>query len=200
MPQQQYIKFLREVEGLNINEISEVVHIDWRTAKKYADRDDWNIRINKNSRIAPVMDSFKEIVDTWLIEDQILPRKQRHTATQIFKRLLDEYQFKGSYRTICDYVRRKKNDMDLEKAKTYQRLEHLGGEAQVDFCTIKVSKESNLVDYKLLVMSFPYSNAAFVHPVPTENQECFLEGLKILFIKAGGVPIKQGDCHIFYIR
>ncbi len=190
MPQQQYIKFLREVEGLNINEISEAVHIDWRTAKKYADRDDWNIRINKNSRIAPVMDSFKEIVDTWLIEDQILPRKQRHTAIQIFKRLLDEHQFKGSYRTICDYVRRKKNDMDLEKAKTYQRLEHLGGEAQVDFCTIKVSKESNLVDYKLLVMSFPYSNATFVHPVPTENQECFLEGLKILFIKAGGVPTR----------
>lgn len=136
------------------------------------------------------MDSFKEIVDTWLAEDQILPRKQRHTGVQIFKRLIEEHQFKGSYRTICDYVRNKKNEMDLEKAKTYQRLEHPGGEAQVDFCTIKVSKESNLEDYKLLLLSFPYSNAAFVHPVPSENQECFLEGLKTLFIKAGGVPTR----------
>ena len=190
MPQQQYIKFLREVEGLNINEISDAVNVDWRTAKKYEDRDDWNLRIKKKGHPAPVMDPFKEIVDTWLIEDQILPRKQRHTGKQIFKRLFREHHYTGSYRTISDYIRKKKTEMDLEKAKVYQRLEHPGGEAQVDFCTIKVSKESNLVDYKLLIMSFPYSNAAFVHPMPSENQECFLEGLKTLFIKADGVPTR----------
>lgn len=190
MPQQQYIKFLREVEGLNINEISEAVQIDWRTAKKYADMDDWNLQIKKRSRIAPIMDPFKDIVDTWLAEDQILPRKQRHTGIQIFKRLVKEHQFTGSYRTVSDYTRMKKKEMDLEKAEAYLRLEHPGGEAQVDFCTIKVSKESNLVDYKLLIMSFPYSNSALVQPMPSENQECFLEGLKILFNKAGGVPTR----------
>lgn len=188
MPQQQYIKFLREVEGLNINEIADIVDIDWRTAKKYADRDDWNVHTSRKRRVAPVMDLFKEIVDTWLAGDQILPKKQRHTAAQVYKRLVDENQFTGSYRTVCDYVRKKKHEMNLEKSKSYQRLEHPGGEAQVDFCTIQVSKNSVLVDYKLLVMSFPYSNAAFVHPVPSENQECFLEGLKTLFQKAGGVP------------
>lgn len=190
MPQQQYIKFLREVEGLNINEIAGRMKIDWRTAKKYADCNDWNIRISRKNRVAPVMDPYKEIVDTWLAGDRILPRKQRHTVVQIYKRLVNEYQYTGSYRTVGEYVRRKKIDMDLEKAKSYERLEHPGGEAQVDFCTIKVSKDSVLEDYKLLVMSFPYSNAAFVHPVPSENQECFLEGLKTLFQKAGGVPIR----------
>lgn len=32
--------------------------------------------------------------------------------------------------------------------------------------------------------------AAFVYPVSSENQECFLEGMKTLFLKAGGVPIR----------
>lgn len=36
MPQQQNIRFLREVEGCSVNEIAESVGIHWRTAKKYA--------------------------------------------------------------------------------------------------------------------------------------------------------------------
>lgn len=44
------------------------------------------------------------------------------------------------------------------------------------------------MQYKLLIMSFPFSNAAFVYPVPAENQECFLEGLKTIFTMLGGVP------------
>ncbi|MGI2295647.1 hypothetical protein [Paenibacillus sp. GXUN7292] len=44
MPQQQYIKFLRESEDLSINEISKQARIHWRTAKKYADKTNWNER------------------------------------------------------------------------------------------------------------------------------------------------------------
>ncbi|WP_434133800.1 hypothetical protein KIAC18_002128 [Sporomusa sphaeroides] len=51
-----------------------------------------------------------------------------------------------------------------------------------------MSKDGQLLEYKLLVASFPYSNAAFVYPVPKENQECFLEGLKQIFAQVGGVP------------
>lgn len=188
MPQQQYIKFLRELEGCNISEIAENVGINWRTAKKYADMEDWNQTIIKKSRKSPVMEPFKEIVDTWLIEDSHLPRKQRHTASHIFNRLTNEYGFTGGQRTVTAYVSKRRKELELEKADTYQRLEHPGGEAQVDFTTIHVSRDCQLVQYKLLVMSFPFSNAAFIYPVPAENQECFLEGLKILFRKVGGVP------------
>jgi transposase len=37
-------------------------------------------------------------------------------------------------------------------------------------------------------MSFPFSNAGFVYPLPAQNQECFLEGMKRLFEHIGGVP------------
>lgn len=64
MPQQQYIKFLREIEGCNISEIADQVGVNWRTAKKYADQKDWNKPINKVPRKSPVMEPYKEIVDT----------------------------------------------------------------------------------------------------------------------------------------
>jgi hypothetical protein len=103
MPQQQYIKFLREVKGLNISEISESMDINWRTAKKYADQDNWNLTLTKRNRVGPVMEPYQEIVNTWLEEDRLLPRKQRHTAIRVYKRLCQEHSFTGSYRTVSSY-------------------------------------------------------------------------------------------------
>jgi transposase len=188
VPQQEYIKYLREIEDLSITEIKEHMNVNWRTAKKYADKDNWNKPLIRKARVSPVMDPFKEIIDTWLQEDQLIPKKQRHTAQRIFDRLCKEHNFKGGYRTVCTYVNKTKTAMKLETVEVYQRLEHPKAEAQVDFYTTKVSKNSELIDYKVLVLSFPYSNAAFIHPVPAENQECFLEALKKVFEKAGGVP------------
>ncbi|UJF33770.1 IS21 family transposase [Paenibacillus hexagrammi] len=188
MPQQEYIKFLREAEGCSVNEIARQVGIHWRTAKRYADKDNWNENINKRRSNSPVMGPFMEIVDTWLEEDQLLPRKQRHTGVRIFHRLQAEYAFTGGQRTVLAYVKRRKNEMVLERAKSYERLEHPPGEAQVDFTTIQVSRDQQLLTYKLLVVSFPSSNAAFLYPTPAENQECFLEGMKQCFTQMGGVP------------
>ncbi len=124
-----------------------------------------------------------EIVDAWLEEDRLLPRKQRHTAARIFQRLRDEHPFPGSERTVPSYVKRRKAEMELEQAKIYERLEHPPAEAQADFTTVDVCR-----DGKLFVLSFPYSNAAFVYPVPSENQECFLEAMQQVFRQMGGVP------------
>ncbi|MGG2198469.1 IS21 family transposase [Paenibacillus validus] len=188
MPQQQYIRFLREVEGCSVNEIAQRVGIHWRTAKKYADQTDWNASVSKRKSRSPVMGPFMEIVDTWLEEDRLLPRKQRHTGVRIYQRLRDEHQFTGGQRTVLAYVQKRKSELELERAKTYERLEHPPGEAQVDFTTLEVSQGHQLLTYKLLVMSFPYSNAAYVYPTPAENQECFLEAMKQCFEQAGGVP------------
>ncbi len=47
MPQQHYIRFLREVEDCSVNEVAECVGVHWRTAKKYADQTDWNASMTK---------------------------------------------------------------------------------------------------------------------------------------------------------
>ena len=117
----------------------------------------------------PVIDPYKEFIDTILLEDSLLPRKQRHMGAKIHRILTEQHNFIGSVRTVTGYVSKRKSEMQLEKAITYQRLDHPEAEAQADFTTIQVSREGALLEYKLLVLSFPYSNAAFVHPVPSEN-------------------------------
>lgn len=194
LPQQDYIKYLYENEDLNINQISKAMGINWRTAKKYAHQDDWNTvvkPVTRSSECKVMTDEFKAIVDTILQEDLMVPKKQRHSAKKIFERLRDEYHFKGAYRTVCNHVQISKEKLHQQGTATeesYERLSHPGGEAQIDFCTYQIYKDEILQDYKLLVMSFPYSNNAFVQPMPAENQECFLEGLKMLFEKCGAVP------------
>ncbi|EST54632.1 hypothetical protein T458_14720 [Brevibacillus panacihumi W25] len=55
MPQQHYIRFLREVEECSVNEIAERVGVHWRTAKKYTDQTDWNASMKKRKGRSPVM-------------------------------------------------------------------------------------------------------------------------------------------------
>ncbi|WP_311794890.1 hypothetical protein [Alicyclobacillus acidiphilus] len=64
--------------------------------------------------------------------------------------------------------------MALERSERFERLEHRGGEAQADFGTVHIVKSGELVERKVLTVSFSSSNAAFVFPVPKENTECFL--------------------------
>src|SRR5665648_1239079 len=74
LTQQEYIKFLRERETLSISEISKRVDVDWRTAKKYADKEDWNIfETSRSTNACKIMDPFMEIVTTWITEDKLMP-------------------------------------------------------------------------------------------------------------------------------
>lgn len=79
---------------------------------------------------------------------------------------------------------------ELIKPSKYIDLQHPGGEAQVDFGTADVSYEQKMIQIKYLVMSFPYSNAAYVWFTPSENIECFLTGLQQLMKLVGCVPRK----------
>lgn len=51
MAQQNYIKHLREREDLAINSIAKQMNINWRTAKKYADKDDWNLDLKERKNV-----------------------------------------------------------------------------------------------------------------------------------------------------
>jgi transposase len=134
------------------------------------------------------MDPVAEIVDTWLLEDRLLPRKDRRNAVAIFKQLQKDHGFKGGERTVREYIQKRRGELFKGESSTYVELEHPVGEAQADFGTIHCVRDGKIVEVKSLVLSFPRSNAGFAVPVPSENTECFLEGLRTLFEQAGGVP------------
>jgi transposase len=183
------IKHLRNNKGLSITKIQQTLKINWRTAKKYADED--QIPSTKISPKKGMMyeEEWGEIVSDWLFEDSKLRRKDRRSKKKLFEEL-QGLGFKGSYRTLCYYIEEWKNTHNNEKDKGYERLEHPPGEAQVDFGVMEAVQDGELVDIRLLIMSYPNSNAGFAVPLPAENQECFLHGLQLLFKQAGGVPMK----------
>lgn len=45
MAQIKYVKFLREVKGLSINAIDNELKVNWRTVKKYTEKENWSEEI-----------------------------------------------------------------------------------------------------------------------------------------------------------
>lgn len=103
------------------------------------------------------LDPFKPLIDEWLQADKLAPRKQRHTAKRIFKRLKDEADgFNCSYRHVALYVKQKKEELRLKRTDGYIPLEHRPGEAQADFGTADFYENGRLYhEAKYLVLSFP---------------------------------------------
>ncbi|WP_050613345.1 IS21 family transposase, partial [Bacillus testis] len=181
------IKLMRNQKGLSISKIAKTMNINWRTAKKYADKDQVPTSKIQSKKGMMYEERWGEMVCDWLEEDARLKKKLRRTNKQLFQELL-KYGFPGSYRTVCQFISDWRATEESQKDKGYERLNHPIGEAQVDFGIMEAVLEGEIVDIHALIMSFPYSNVAFSVPLPSENQECFLSGLKQLFEQAGGVP------------
>lgn len=73
MAQQHYIKYLRDVKDQSISQIADQLGVNWRTARKYADCSDWNKEARPLRGKFPIMEAYREQVDTWLLEDQLVP-------------------------------------------------------------------------------------------------------------------------------
>lgn len=119
MPQQDYIKYLYEKEDCSIAEISAKVGVNWRTAAKYAKKDDWNNNVKEQRRRKPVMGPYAETVDVWLLEDMLLPRKERRTAAAIYKQLKEKHDFEGSERTVRYYVSQRKKELRVQQEEKF---------------------------------------------------------------------------------
>ena len=119
MAQIEYIKHLYEVEEKSLNEIAKIMNLNYRTVRKYAVMENLSPNIKKRNNKYPFLGPFLKIIDTWLNDDLKRPRKQRHTAKRVFDRLVEEYEFKGSLRTVSDYVSKKKHEL-YQSSKGYE--------------------------------------------------------------------------------
>ncbi len=193
MPEINCIKLMRNQKSLSINKISKTLGINWRTAKKYADGDQLPEENKKKKSGMMYDEQWGEIVGDWLWEDLKLKKKDRRTNKGIFS-ALQKMGFKGSYRTVSYFIkewREGREDIEDEtKDKNSERLIHPPAEAQLDFGLMGAVKDGMYVDIQCLVMTLPFSNSAFAIPLPGENQECLLHGMKVIFKQLGGVPKK----------
>ena len=192
MDQIHHIRALYYEQGYNISDIAKATGRDWKTVAKYIDMADFNEPLPipaSEKQFCPKLDPYKPLIDNWLEEDKKHPRKQRHTATKVFNRLTKEVEsFDCSYRLVAEYVKHRKEELNLKRKEGFLPLEHQPGEAQADFGSAEFYEHGKLISGKYLVLSFPFSNAGYLQMFYGENIECLLEGLDAIFRHLGGVP------------
>ncbi|WP_404782333.1 hypothetical protein [Streptomyces pristinaespiralis] len=86
---------------------------------------------------ATTLDPYKLVIDEILRADLGAPRKQRHTVTRIFHRLVEEHGADVSYGVVRYYVAGRKPEILVESGKApleaFVPQTHLPGhEAEVD--------------------------------------------------------------------
>lgn len=192
MDQIHRIRDLYFGQDKSLTEIARIENLDWRTVRKYVDMEDFNESPPSpdEGQHPSKLDPYKPIIDNWLMEDKKAPRKQRHTAKRVHRRLKDEVDsYDCSYRLVAAYVAGKKQELRLKKQEGYLPLEHHPGEAQADFGYADFYENGRLhPEAKYLVLSFPHSNGGYLQLNYGENMECLLEGLVAMFEYIGGVP------------
>ena len=184
MSQINDIKEMRQ-SGYRISEIHKKTGIDPKTINKYLEKDDFSEEPPIIKRRSSKMDPYKDIIESRLEDDKKHWRKQHHTAKRVFDRLVEEYDFKGSYDLVQKYMQRVR--IDTQNRAT-QELIWEPGTAEVDFGEADVYEDTDCVRKKYLSMSFPYSNNSFEQMFGGETAECVCQGLKDMFEYMGGVP------------
>jgi transposase len=140
------------------------------------------------SRPAPKLGAYRAIVDGWLEADRAAPRKQRHTAKRIWRRLVDEHGADVAETTVRDYVRARKRAMGWPVGELFIPQVHApGAGAEVDWGQAQVDLAGTRTTVHLFFMRASFSGAAFCQASLVETQQAFLELHVEAFEWFGGV-------------
>jgi transposase len=196
------------MESLTCTEAKEVLTVDDYGAIRRARRDGKSIRqiardfnLSRNTirkvlkhsepttaarnRSAPKLGPFHGIIDQIVVDDETAPRKQRHTAAQAFRRLRDEYDYRGGYAQVQRYLLKHRR----REQETFIPLGHLPGQRlEADFGHIQVDFPDGRRLVPFLVTTWAYSNYFFVLALPFERTEAILEGMVTAFEFFEAVP------------
>jgi transposase len=172
-------------DGLSIRQIARQLGIGRDTVRKALSDPEPKPYTLSRPRPAPTFGPFREVVDAILADDEAAPRKQRHTASQVFRRLRAEYGYAGGY----DQVRRHLRQRRRQRRETFIPLGHPPGHrAEADFGHIHIDLPGGRRRVPVLLVTWSYSNCPFAMALPTERTEAVLHGLAEAFDFFGCVP------------
>jgi transposase len=127
-------------------------------------------------RPAPKLGPFRAVIDAWLEGDKHAPRKQRHTAKRIHRRLVDEQGADVAETTVREYVRARRRQMGLAVSEVHVPQVHApGADGEVDWGEATVILAGVATVVHLFIMRASFSGAAFCQASLVETQQAFLE-------------------------
>ena len=181
----EFIKKKHFQEGWSIRHLAKVLAINRIMVRKVLAATEiprYRLSVEKP---APIMGPMKGLIEQWLKEDANRPRKQRHTARRIYRRLVEEHQFPGSESSVRKCVQKLRG----EGAEVFIPLEAEAGKmGQVDWGTADVLIAGVETTLHLFVLRLRHSGVAFARAYRNEVMECFLDGHREAFEWLGGIP------------
>ena len=143
-------------------------------------------------RTAPALGPYQGLIRQWLTEDLEVPSKQRHTAHQVWVRLVEEQGAAVSESTVRAYVAQVRFELANHAQRvTVPQTHGPGEEAEVDFGRFAAWIEGCFTDVWMFCMRLSHSGRAFHRAFANQSTESFLEGHVEAFAHFGGVPTGQ---------
>ncbi len=140
-------------------------------------------------RARPKLEAVAAFIDRVLDEDRRAPRKQRHTARRIHRRILGEFPDAAiAESTVRNHVRARKRQMGLVLRETFVPQSYSWGqEAQVDWYEAWADLGGERTRVQVFAMRSMASGAAFHRAYLHATQQAFLEAHERAFDCFGGV-------------
>lgn len=187
MDQYEYIRTAHRVYGKSVRQISRETGHDRKTIRKVL-RGEPSGYEQRQSQPYPVLGPYLDLINRWLTEDKGAPKKQRHTATRIYHRLVNEEGFAGSAATVRQYVRQARIRLGVGSGKAFIPLEpDCGKEAEADWGGALAIIAGEGTRLKFFCMRSKYSGKHYVRFYPCERQAAFFDGHIHAFSFFGGV-------------
>ena len=187
MDQYEYIRTAYRVYKKGIRQIERETGHSRVTIRKVLQGEFTEYR-RRSTQPYPVLENYRDTIERWLKEDRDNPKKQRHTARRIFRRLVEEEGFKGSEVTVRRYVRQWKATEGIEPPGTFLILEpECGREAEADWGRAVAMIRGVRVPIHFFCMRSRFSGRHFVRAYPCEKQQAFFDAHVHAFRFFGGV-------------
>ncbi|MFC8660806.1 IS21 family transposase [Streptomyces sp. NPDC057199] len=198
MPQMSKVELYAAIRrdhraGESMRALERKYGVTYRTVRK-AVNSAWPEPRKKLPPRATAIDPYKFVIDQMLRADLDAPRKQRHTVTRIFHRLVEENGAEDiSYQMVRRYVADRKPEILAASGKApveafVPQSHQPGMEAEVDFGDVKVWLAGELVTCYLFSFRLSYSGKAVHRVFASCGQEAFFEGHVHALQTLGGVP------------
>jgi transposase len=178
-------------EGKTFKQIQEITGLNYRTVKKYIDKDDFNLQKSiQTQKRSSKIDPYKQEMINLLNDNKSSWYKQRLTASRLYSLMQDTHiEFDCSYNTIQRFVKNYRETDELMSSPDFSKLIWHPAEAQADFGEADfLLPNGDKKRYKYFVLAFPYSNYAYAQIYSGENCQCICQAMKNIFEHIGGVP------------
>jgi transposase len=140
-------------------------------------------------RVKPKLGLVVAFIDEVLDADRRAPRKQRHTARRLYRRILTEFpDATVAESTVRNHVRERKHQMGLLRRETFVPQSYgWAQEAQVDWYEAWIDLGDERTKVQVFAMRSMASGAAFHRAYLHATQQAFLEAHEHAFAYFGGV-------------